>query len=541
MRISYFINSASIAASLLLFSGCAGHRYQTSSTKELKELKAAVSELVALQKVQSSPVQSSTTNEAALASQDENSSTKEAPSDELEPANSGGEIKLAALNESSEPEKTEPVAIPLPVAEPEELPSVNDVIGEEYTPPAEGITLAEFEQLALDNNPTIKILSAAASRASGIRNQVGKYPNPTLGYFGSQLADKGTDQQGLLYEQQIVRGNKLALNRRVLSRAMQAQMWDVETQRYRVLTDIRLRYYDAVASQRIKKLAEEFAEVTTKGVEIAKARRGAGEGTQIDVLQAQIQMNQIDIRRQQAEFAFQGAWKDLTALAGMPYLAPSPIVDEMNPEIIDHDWDSTYQSLLASSPELSAAQTRVSQARANLDRQKVQATPNVTVQLGAGVDNGTDNGMLNLQVTAPIPVYNKNRGNISAAYAQFCQATHEVNRIELAIKSRLARVSQEYDAAKVAVLKYKREILPKAEETLRLSDNAYQAGELNFLQMLIVRRTYFESNLQAINAIRRLAQAQVNIDGLLLTGGLDKTDGYTAGDDGLRGQALSGE
>jgi len=534
MRISYLRNSAFIVASLLLLSGCAGQKYfQTSSTKELKELKIAVSELVALQQHQSSP-----NEEIDIAFRDEESSSKKESSIELrqedKPQN---EIKLTALKEANFEEESEPVALPLPIAEPAELPSMND----EYVPGGDGITLAEFEQLALDNNPTIKILSAAASRANGIRNQVGMYPNPSIGYFGSQLADQGTDQQGLLYQQQFVRGNKLALNQRVLSRAMQAQMWDVETQRYRVLTDIRLRYYDAVASQRIKKLAEDFSIVTIKGAEIAKARRGAGEGTQIDVLQAQIQMNQIDIRRQQAEFAFQGAWKDLTAIAGMPYMAPTPIVDEMNPEITDQDWDSTYQSLLVSSPELTAAQTRVSEARANLDRQKVQATPNVTVQLGAGADNGTGSGLLNLQVTAPLPVYNKNRGNISAAYAQFSQATHEVNRIELSIKSRLARVSQEYDAAKIAVLKYEREILPKAEETLKLSDNAYQAGELNFLQMLIVRTTYFESNLQSINAIRRLAQAQVSIDGLLLNGGLDKTTGYTAGSGGLRGQTLSGE
>ncbi len=535
MRHSFLLNSAFIGASLLISSGCVGQRYsQPASTTEIQELKEVVADLVSLQKQQLAP-----DKENELTYQNEQLASEEKPA-EKPPKNlkEQSEIVLTALeNEKTEQPDSEPVALPLPIAEPAELPSVDDV----YVPVGDGITLSEFEQLALDNNPTIKILSAAASRASGIRNQVGKYPNPTVGYFGSQLADRGTDQQGVLFQQQFVRGNKLALNQRVMSRAMQAQMWDVETQRYRVLTDIRIRYYDAVASQRIKKLAEEFAEVTIKGAEIAKARRVAGEGTQIDVLQAQIQMNQIDIRRQQAEFAFQGAWKDLTAIAGMPYLAPTPIVDEMNPELIDQDWDTTYQSLLVSSPELTAAQTRVSQARANLDRQKVQAIPNVTVQLGAGADRATDSGMINLQVTAPLPVYNKNKGNISAAYAQFCQATHEVKRIELEIKSRLARVSQEYDAAKIAVLKYEKEILPKAEETLKLSDKAYQAGELNFLQMLIVRRTYFESNLQAINAIRRLAQAQVNIDGLLLTGGLSQTSGYTAGDAALRGQTLSGE
>ncbi len=529
--------------------GCTTQRYSVSETvPEVRDVDGAIADRSQSEKQQDLPASTSgaaekVTEKIELADQSVVENTKQEPQNKTDgKSEKESQFLLTALTEQpaadrKAEEHEEPVALPMPIAEPAELPSVN----EDYSPAAEGMTLAEFEQLALDNNPTIKLLSAAASRANGIRNQVGAYPNPTVGFSGSQLADQGTDQHVFFYQQQFVRGNKLALNERVLSRAVQAQMWDVETQRYRVLTDVRLRYYDAVAAQRIKQLASDFASVTQKGAEIAKSRRAAGEGTEVDVLQAEIQMNQIQIRQQQAEFALQGAWKDLTALTGMPYLAPAPIVDEMNPEIVDQDWDSAYQSLLASSPELSAAQMRVSQAKANLDRQKVQAIPNLTVQLGAGADNGTNSGMLNVQVSAPLPVYNKNRGNISAAYAQFCQATHEVKRIELSIKSRLAKVSQEYDAAKIAVLKYQKEILPKAEETLKLSEEAYRAGELNFLQMLIVRRTYFEANLQAINATRRLAQAQVNIDGLLLTGGLDKTAGYTAGGTGLRGQSLSGQ
>ena len=58
--------------------------------------------------------------------------------------------------------------------------------------------------------------------------------------------------------------------------------------------------------------------------------------------------------------------------------------------------------------------------------------------------------------------------------------------------------------------------------------------------MLIARRTYFESNLRAVDARRQLAQATAQLEGMLLSGGLgDTTD--TTEEDGLRGQALSGQ
>ena len=171
-------------------------------------------------------------------------------------------------------------------------------------------------------------------------------------------------------------------------------------------------------------------------------------------------------------------------------------------------------------------------------RQEAQAIPNLTVQLGAGQDNGTGSSMLNVQVGAPIPVYNQNRGNITAAWASYCRATHEVKRLEAVLKSRLASASQEFDAAAAAVDEYQTSILPKASETLKLSDAAYAAGELDFLQTLIVRRTFFESNLRYVESLGALRKAQHRVDGLLLSGALDAPASSSV-DDGVRGQTFS--
>ena len=71
----------------------------------------------------------------------------------------------------------------------------------------------------------------------------------------------------------------------------------------------------------------------------------------------------------------------------------------------------------------------------------------MTVQLGGGYDNGTNNGLIHTQLSAPIPIYNKNRGNISAAYHDYVRATLDVKRLEQSIRSRLARTAQEFDTA----------------------------------------------------------------------------------------------
>ena len=151
------------------------------------------------------------------------------------------------------------------------------------------MSLSDFESLALSNNPTIAELVATTQKAAGFRTQVGLRANPTLGYNGTQIADAGTDQHTVFIAQTIITGDKLELNRRVLNEALRAQLLQLEAQKYRVATDIRVKYYDALVDQRRVQLIGDFQSVTDKGLELAELRKKALEGSQLDVVQAKVQ------------------------------------------------------------------------------------------------------------------------------------------------------------------------------------------------------------------------------------------------------------
>lgn len=407
-------------------------------------------------------------------------------------------------------------------------------------PAAPPLTLEAIQQLALENNPTIRQLSASAEGASALREQVGLRANPTIGYNAMQLADEGTDQHTLFVEQQFVTAGKLDLNRNVLGHAVEAWRWDVEAQRHRVRTDVRLRFLEALAAQQRLEEIDEFLKVARQGADLAQRRFEAQETSRADLLQAQIQLNEAEIMREQAHFAWQSAWQGMTATAGVPQLPVAPLAGSLDVGSEQLNWEIVYAELLGHSPELQAAQRRVSQARSNLSRQEIQAIPNLITSLEAGHDNGTGSGMINVSIGAPIPVFNANQGNISAAYAEFCRATHEVKRTELSLRNRLAEVARQYDSARIATERYDEQVLPKAQQTLDLAEQAYGAGEYSFLQVLVVRRTYFDAHLRAIEARQQLAQAHAQIDGLLLTGGLDAPAELEM-DDSLRGLTLGQE
>jgi len=522
MKTTFFPWTSACLLAMLFAGGCATSRHGVTQTHR----PAAVTDSIANR---DSPANPDTVHRSALNDAGVESPKIASNTDDLNDQDSNAVLRVGFAVQ-------EPLAVLIAdpgegSAQAEELAMSNE---------SAGWSLAQLEATALQQNPAILQASSSAQKAYGFRNQVGLKPNPVIGYQGQQLADAGTDQHLAFVEQDIVMGDKLRKNQSVLNQEIQSQLWEVETQRIRVLTDVRQRFYEALAAQRRKELAIGFETVAAKGVSFAEARVRAKEGTRPEVLQAEIQLKEVQLQRRNADAAFRGAWKQLMAVAGMPDVQPGNLDGQLSVSTDNRDWDAIQNQILSSSPELQGARARFARARANLDRQQAQAIPNLSLMLGAGQDNGTGSSMINTQVGIPIPVHNKNQGNIAAAHAEFCRASHDVRRTENSIQSRLAEARRDFEVSAATVLQYEQEILPRARETLTLAETAYEAGEFDFLQVLIVRRTYFESNLAYVTAQVDLARSTALVDGSVLSGGLDSTRD-TEFDSALRDQSLTGQ
>lgn len=400
-------------------------------------------------------------------------------------------------------------------------------------------TLSDLEAAAIQNNPAIHQASASAFKSMGYREQVGLRPNPVLGYQGSQLADRGTDQHVAFVEQDLVLGDKLQKNRNVLSQDVQVQLWEVEAQRYRVLTDVRRLYYTALAAQMKREIAIEYQQKAKTWHQQAVERNAAGEGNKLEIGQSILLLRNFELLEQQADAEFNGTWKQLMAISGTQG-AP---VGHLSGNLLRTEQRNTQEDrdrILSLSPELHAARARLCRAQANLDRQESQVVPNLSVMLAAGRDNGTGSSMINTQVGVPIQYHNRNQGNISAAHAEVCRASQNIRRVELSLEASIALALQQWESAHAAVEKYKNEIIPQADETLNLMEVALRAeGNVTFVEVLISRKTAFDAQWEYIAVRTDLAKASSMLDGLVLSGGLTDTPD-TVMDSGLRDQSLYG-
>lgn len=383
-------------------------------------------------------------------------------------------------------------------------------------------SLPEIEAAALAKNPTIAQLQAQVAAAEARWLQVGLPANPQIGYSGQQVGSKGlAEQDGVVVQMELVRLRKLRLNRAVASEEIALAEQHLAAQEMRVLTDARIGFYDVLAAQRRTELNEELVAISRQAVQTAERLLNAKEVSRVDLLQAKVDADQARILLANARQRARAAWRNLAAVIGEPEAEPVKLEGDLLGFTKAYEWDECLARLLSASPEIAAAAVNIDRADQALARARVENAPNLTVQGIVQHDNSLNAYNGAIQVTFPIPVLNRNQGNIRAAEHELFAAEQNLLRTELNLQKRLAPVFERYAAAREQAERYANDILPNAKESLELSQAAYRAGEVGFLPLLTAQRTFSETNLAYVEALRELWSASLEIDGLLLTGSLD--------------------
>jgi len=386
-----------------------------------------------------------------------------------------------------------------------------------------GLTLTDLEQMALGGNPSLARAVAQIGAARGNWVQVGLLPNPVVGYDGQQLGSGGlAEQHGVVYNQEIVRGGKLRLNRAIAAQDVNRARFELTSQELRVLTDVRIGYFQVLTAQRQIELTAELMQVGRSGFDAANSLFKAEQAGKADVLQAQLEIENAQILSENAHNRLRSSWNSLTAVIGQPDLAPQKLTGDPTFSPLQFDFRDVSIRLQAASPEIAAASTTITRARFAAERARVEPKPNLNFQ---GLVNVIDNGIGGrpdgaVGVTIPLPVFNRNQGAIMQAHHEIVVAERALAQLQLDLQNRLAPVFERYANARNQVERYQKSILAIAQQSLDLTRRTYVGGEISFVTYLIAQRTFAQTNLNYLESIRELRTAEAEIEGLLLSGSL---------------------
>jgi cobalt-zinc-cadmium efflux system outer membrane protein len=401
------------------------------------------------------------------------------------------------------------------------LPLLPLAPGDTDNPTATELSLADLEAIALEHNPTLNSALARINAARGGRVQAGLYPNPVIGYHATEAGVRGTaGQQGGFIAQRFVTGGKLRLDQSIASMQVNESRYLFEAQKLRVLSDVRLRFYDALVAQRRVELTRELARIGDDLVSASEKLLDARQISENDRLQAEIEADEAHIFYDNAQNETVAALQQLSAVVGVPTMQQVALSGNLDADLPSHSWEECYGMLLLESPELEAARTRIDRARFSLRRAEREPIPDVDLSVSVRHHNVTKDDVANIQLGIPIPIFNRNQGNISKAQAEWIAANNDVKRIELDLQQRLAVAYRRYANARQQANRYLARILPRARRSLNLVKEGYDEGQVDYLTVLTSQRTFVRVNLSYLDSVQELWSAALVIKGQLLSGSL---------------------
>ncbi len=398
-----------------------------------------------------------------------------------------------------------PLQLPLPVAN-----SASSGIEDR-------LTLERLEAISLASHPAIAEARARVDSTRGQYVQAGLPFNPVLLYRSDEIGNENSSGLHVFQlSQQFVTADKLGKAQQVQAYEVQKQQARLRIAELTVLTQVRAAFARAVVSQQRAELTRQIVVLAESSVASVVSLVEAKEVSNIELLQSKVEAEQARIAAENAATQLEANRRTLAAAIGLADLPAVPLSGTVSEQLEEAPWEALLAEISATSPEISGAGSELERARWSLSLARAQVIPNITGVLGVGVDTSTNDTFARIGINVPLPIRNRNQGNIRSARADISVATAAIERTQRSIDSRLAGAVGRYQVARERYDRLRTTVVPAAAETFELSRKAFEAGETGFLQLLTAQRTLFSTRLSVLDALVQAKEAIADIDGLLV-------------------------
>lgn len=384
--------------------------------------------------------------------------------------------------------------------------------------PAAGPTprrLDEFVALAEQSHPRLRAARAAVEAARGKAVQARLYPNPMLAGSSPQIAGSNSQWNGYI-TQDIVTAGKLRLSQQAALREVQKAEYELIRTRFEVLTGVRGGFYGLLVAQRRAEIYQLLLGIAKRSYEIGSELAEAGEATKADVLFWSVERDRAEVRLLNASVFIETGRRELVAAIGLPRADLETIEADLFHELPDFDLKPLQEAIVSRNAAPRAVESDIARAQWALERAVVEPIPNINVMGGyqRQVDFPPQNQGL-MQVMLEVPLFDRNQGNIRSARADIASSRAQLRSVELDLATRAAQTIATYRTSQRLVDWYEEYILPKARETVQLTQQLYARGEVNFLSLLQAQRTLTETELAYVDAQAERWTSAVTIADLL--------------------------
>jgi cobalt-zinc-cadmium efflux system outer membrane protein len=278
-----------------------------------------------------------------------------------------------------------------------------------------------------------------------------------------------------------------------------------------------------LASQLRVDLRERLARLATEAVDVTMQLFNVGAADRPDVLASEMEAALVRVELTEARNRLARGWQQLAAAVGRPDLPQQPLAGSVDTPLPELSRDETWRAALETSPELATVRASITRAERELTLARRQPVPDLRVRLGPHRDASQtdpvfdpDGWQWNIEAGLTIPLWNRNRGGVTAAQARLSQMRAEAQALELQLRDRFAVEYEQYLSALRRAEVYRVEVLPRASEAYKLYLDKYRQMAAAYPQVLITQRALFEVTDKYLEAVEQVRTSAIALQALIV-------------------------
>ena len=374
------------------------------------------------------------------------------------------------------------------------------------------ITLKSAVQTALRENPKLATIRKKIEATRFRLNGIALFGNPALetGFVGGTHSE-----QVFELSKSFQLGGQRGHRKRIAAIKLERVNLEFDEASRLLTKAVKLAFYDLVLVQEKLDLAKEIIQHNEQMSDIAQVRFQTGDISMTHVNLAIVQLQAAMRDAASIESALHLARLELNSLMGT-VLEAKPIAAHAISESIslNHLRQLTLDALttyaLANRPDLKSLRLNARLTESKLRLAKAANIPDLTIA-GAAERNPHETAF-GMKFSIPLPLFDRNRVEIDGENADQQINTVEIRNKERQIVREVMAAFLSLTAAQKNLEFYEGDLLNLLNENLKLMRTAYELGEADLLEVILMQNEYIKARFAYLDALAASRKALANLD-----------------------------
>ncbi len=377
------------------------------------------------------------------------------------------------------------------------------------TPATSGLSLDALVSEALEKNPELKFYEAELSAAKAGRKTAGTLANPEVssGVGQKRVSGGGVSAEGVAWSVSVIQPfewpGRIGLRKAIANRDVELAELGYARFKLALAGRVRALAYGLFAAQEKAAAAGEVADRFQALREVLVQRDSAGLTPVLETCIIEATELTMQRRAGDATLAAQAALLELNQLRGVAPKEPIRVA----PAELGFKPRAETEMLLAwartNNFELRLRAVELAQQGFRVDLAKNERYPALSVGPAFSEEKvaGTREQIIGISVSLPLPLWNRNSGNIEAAKARQAQAEVSLTVARREVERKVLEAALTYETKLHEMGKWRPDSVQHFKEAAELADRHYRLGAVPI-------STYVELQKQYLDAVESLLETQ---------------------------------